>query len=135
MTARCDLYRRYFDAIAEHPGLKPWRYTGMMNTSYSNVISVISRMEYYGYLLYEDDEGRLYADKIIVRSPGDLGEKYAPERDRSYDEDWNGGKERIEKIRKAMTDYQRRVVSGEVDYRRGGFTKDIYGFARRHDAQ
>lgn len=138
-------YQRWFEAIEANPGLSLYHLTQLMRTSHNRTVSVLAHMEYFGFLLYEDDN-KVYALKSVERQPGDLGEITLGKnarwrrtgttlvRDAAYDDDYYGGESRRKRLRETSAKYQAKVNNGEIeDYQRSGFAKDIYGFARRRE--
>lgn len=69
------VYRRYYDLIAQHPGLTLSEYAKLTphgSRYYSHLKRIVTNMEYYGYLLIEGSSGDLRPYKIIQRHPEDL---------------------------------------------------------------
>jgi hypothetical protein len=63
--------QRYYDLIASLPGLRLADYARIAGRRADTVQGVIVSMEDNGYLLCEDDEGRVYPCRIVVRYPQD----------------------------------------------------------------
>ncbi len=72
---KLETYRRYYQLIAEHPGLTLAEYAKMVPTiGYTHLKHILANMEYYGFLLYEGPSGDLHPFDIVRRLPGDLRE-------------------------------------------------------------
>lgn len=77
MKKRFLVYKKYYDLIAEDPGHKTGYYARKLygdryRSRHQDFTDVIANMEYYGYLLYEDDNRNLYPYKIVDRYPNDI---------------------------------------------------------------
>ncbi len=77
MKKRHLVYKKYYDLTIRSSDYKISYYARKLykdkyRSRHSDFINIIANMEYYGYLLYEDENRNLYPYKIVDRYPNDV---------------------------------------------------------------
>lgn len=69
---RLAVYNQVYNQIAAQPGLRPSDYARLCGVHRSSFLRILPALEYNGYLLYEDNNNRLWPYRIVVRCPEEM---------------------------------------------------------------